>query len=70
MNQLCTADMTNYCSLRLSAGSDDSLMGEIMEVNIGSINWLFTTVAIVKDVILSPLNDYFLLCFAFWILIA
>ena len=70
MNQLCTADMTNYCSLRLSAGPNYGFTCSIMEENIGSIDWLITTVAIIKDIILSPLNDYFLLCFAFWVLIA
>ena len=70
MNQFCTADMTNHCCFSLRAGPSDSFMGVIPEEHIGSINWSHTTVAIIKDIVLPPLNDDILLCHALWVLIA
>ena len=70
MNQLCTADVTNHCCFRLRAGPSDGFMGDIMEEDIGSIDWMTAIVAIIKDIILPPLIDDILLCYAFRVLIA
>ena len=70
MNQLCTADVTNHCCFRLRAGPSDGFMGDIMEEDIGSIDWMTAIVAIIKDIILPPLIDDILLRYAFRVLIA
>ena len=69
MNQLRATYMTNHCCFRMRLGSCDGLIGIMMEEDICSIYRFLTCVAIIKDIVLPPLNDYFFLSFAFWILI-
>ena len=69
MNQLCATYMTNHCCFRMRLGSCDGFIGIMMEEDICSIDRFFTCVAIIKDIVLPPLNDHFFLSLAFRILI-
>ena len=69
MNQLCLTYMTNHCCFGMRVCSSDGFIGIMMEEDICSIDRFFTCVAIIKDIVLPPLNDYFFLSLAFWILI-